>query len=344
MIKLQLDAETLEVLKEMDKQLDHNSEQAIKRLQIGVVAVLTRSGDAASMAYLREIWDRDPERREAVAMGLAEDPRGENWNYLVRTLPVMQKEVARSVMAKMATIKKTPDEAEPYRQVILKGLILQDDGAKEAIALLEHWTGESRSRERDSWKTALLAWQKWYERSFPDTPPPNLPVVQADNKWHVEELLNYLSGDQVATASADRGKAVFTKAQCIKCHRFGGQGEILGPDLSTVSKRFTRKEILESIIFPSHVISDQFASKTVVTKRGRRYEGIVAPGVGEIVVLQSDGQKIIIPRGEIDQIRASKKSSMPEGLLNSLTLEEVADLFAYMGVTPRPTVVRRPKE
>ena len=84
------------------------------------------------------------------------------------------------------------------------------------------------------------------------------------------------------------------------------------------------------------MIADQYASKTIALKDGRTVWGLAAPQPdGSIVVLQSNAQRMTIAKDEIDEIRASKKSAMPEGLLNSLTLEEIADLFAYLGPIPR---------
>src|SRR4051812_17881123 len=114
----------------------------------------------------------------------------------------------------------------------------------------------------------------------------------------------------------------------------------MGPDLSAVSKRFTRKEILESIMFPSHVVSDQFATKTVVTTKGRQYVGIVANGAGgEKVVLQANGEKISVRDDEIEELLPNKTSSMPAGLLNSLTQEEIADLFSFLTTPAKESVV-----
>jgi putative heme-binding domain-containing protein len=122
----------------------------------------------------------------------------------------------------------------------------------------------------------------------------------------------------------------------VKCHRYGKQGEAIGPDLSTVSQRFQKREILESILFPSHTISDQYSSKTVTTSNGLSFTGIVgALADGTVVVLQPNGQKTTIRKGDIEQIVPSPKSAMPEGLLDSLTLEDIADLFAYLGGTVR---------
>ncbi len=65
---------------------------------VGIVAILARSGDPDSMAYLRTIWDRNPERREPVAMGLAQSPEGDNWDYLVRSVPILESMTAREVV------------------------------------------------------------------------------------------------------------------------------------------------------------------------------------------------------------------------------------------------------
>jgi putative heme-binding domain-containing protein len=128
---------------------------------------------------------------------------------------------------------------------------------------------------------------------------------------------------------------VFEKAKCVKCHRYGNWGEGIGPDLTNVSQRFHLKEILESVLFPSQVISDQYASKTVVTVDGRVYTGIVgSAGEDAIAVLQSDAEKQVIPKEKVEEIGPHKQSSMPDGLFNELTLEEIADLFAYMREPP----------
>ena len=109
-----------------------------------------------------------------------------------------------------------------------------------------------------------------------------------------------------------------------------GFGETLGPDLTTIAQRFQRKEILESIIYPSHFISDQYASQRVLAN-GRTYNGLVVPQDEErVTVLLSDGEKIELARDVIEEISPSRVSAMPEGLLNSLTLEQVAELFAFL--------------
>ena len=110
-----------------------------------------------------------------------------------------------------------------------------------------------------------------------------------------------------------------------------------------MSKRFQKKEILESVLFPSQVISDQFASRTVVTKSGKTYVGMVSPrGDGALIILQVNGEKALVREDDVAESSRNKVSSMPDGLLNPLSIEEIADLFAYLTSSPRPEVTRRP--
>jgi putative heme-binding domain-containing protein len=113
--------------------------------------------------------------------------------------------------------------------------------------------------------------------------------------------------------------------------------------LTSISKRFQRKEILESILYPSQVISDQFATQTITTSDGRKITGMVSPvGDGSLIVLQSSGEKIKLTKDQVEESVRDKRSAMPEGLLNVLTLDEVGDLFAYLAKQPAAELTRKP--
>ncbi|NUQ16551.1 MAG: c-type cytochrome, partial [Flavobacteriales bacterium] len=221
---------------------------------------------------------------------------------------------------------------EPYRQAILAGLKLKDDGGLLAVALLEKWTGQRQSQPGDKWDAALAGWQQWFSQTYPHQPEPKLPVDSEQNKWSLDELVKYLGSPAGKQGDPSSGALVFERAQCAKCHRFGSRGEAVGPDLTTVARRFQQKEILESVLFPSHVISDQYASKTVVTSGGLTYTGMVTQlDEQTIVVLEPTGRKTQLARSDIEDLAHHKKSAMPEGLFNSLSLEEIGDLIAYLG-------------
>jgi putative heme-binding domain-containing protein len=333
---------TIQQIIDLDKQMAGVEEDAAHKLGIGIVAVLGRSKNPAASAYLREVYDKFPERRGQIAMALTQNPSADNWPLLVQSLPVVEGAFAQQVLISLAHIDQTPEKSEPYRQVILSGLKLGAGGGQNAVKVLEKWTGKQLSKPDDKWDTALAAWQKWFVQTYPDEPEAKLPVESADNKWTYEELFSYLTGPEGSHGDAELGAKVFAKAQCINCHRYGQRGDGIGPDLTTVSRRFQKKEVLESILFPSQVISDQYASKTVLTTDGRSITGLAAPQAdGSLVVLQSNGQKATIAAADIDKTVPSKISAMPEGLLNTLNLEEIADLFTYLNQSPGDNIADR---
>jgi putative heme-binding domain-containing protein len=322
----------LKRLQELDGKLDAVPGEPARKLQTGIVAVLARSRDEESMAYLRDLYERNPARRATLAMGLAQSPGGKNWPLLIRSLPILDGDAAVEVLTQLKLVEGGPprDPAESVRHVLICGLRLRENGANHAIELLEHWFGEKRSKAEDRWDVALKAWQTWYAKEYPSAPPAELPRTSQPSAWSFEALLTHLS-DPDTRGNAVHGAQVFVKAQCAKCHRFGRVGEAVGPDLTTVNRRFQKREVLESTIFPSHVISDQYASKSVQTVDGRQFTGIVSEaGPDTLTILLSTGEQMRIKRAMVEQMAPSKVSVMPEGLLNELTQQEITDLFEYL--------------
>ncbi len=336
--------ETIEQICNLDRQVKRLDTEAAKKLRIGICAVFGASGTPEAMAYLRELYDDEPDRRVTIAIGLAQTPDGDNWDYLVRSLSIVEGAAAQEVLTQLAKVDRTSDDPEVLRQVIVRGLMLRQNGSRNAVMLLEKWTGESLGQADLPWDQALANWQRWFVEKYPTLPEPKLPVESEQSQWTYQELLSFLSGPRVDEAVAARGAALFEKAQCIKCHRFGDHGDTVGPDLTNVSKRFQKKEILESILFPSQVISDQYGTQTIVTKDGKSYTGMVAPtGEDSFTVLQVNGEKVVVAREDIEQTTRTKVSAMPEGLLNTLSLEDIADLFSYLTSAPSQNLAGRPE-
>jgi putative heme-binding domain-containing protein len=361
-------AEVLATVRELDKKVGPQcaTSDAFRRLRVGILAVLGAADEPASQEHLRNIYGNEPDYRDPVAMSLAQHPDGENWKYLVDALRTAEGAAAQEILTALAKVNQRPKDAASYRNVILLGLKLGDNGADAATALLTHWNAGAAPSSRDqTWSPEndqtsnnpirhskpaaasndLAAWQQWFAETFPTAPPAELPVDAGRDKWSYEELLTFIESEAVrANASAVRGAEVFARAQCASCHRVGNRGESIGPDLTSVGYRFQRKEILESIVYPSHVISDQYATR-VVMAGGKSYAGLVAEHAGGVTVLTSTGQKVEIRKDDIEDMQPSSVSAMPAGLLNPLTLEQVADLFAYLtdgatNVAQRPATQR----
>ncbi len=334
-----------DVLKEvraLDKRTDGMPGEPIARLRVGTVAVLGRSGEPESLAYLRDVYLHQPERRAPVAMSLTQHPEGDDWPILVDSLRTVDGDTAREILGALIRVDRQPDKSEPYRNAVLLGLRLQNNGGELVTRLLEKWVGQTPYKTGAPLGEQLAAWQSWYATTFPNERPAELPKESQQNKWSFDELLSYLEGPEGKLGSPSRGAHVFADGQCIHCHRFNGKGERIGPDLTSVAQRFTRKEILESIIYPNQVVSDQYASK-LVTANGKTYSGIAIRNAdGGMTVLQSDGQKVDLAAADIEDVQPSKLSAMPEGLANRLSLEQIADLFAFLMNAPEPSVAGLP--
>ncbi len=324
-------------LVELARRLQRSGTEAADRLSLGVIAVLGRSGHPAAMEYLRESFATQPERRMLLAMGLAQVPDGENWPVLVSSFSVLEGPAAVEVVVKLKEVDRAPENPEAIRQAILLALRAGEDGAPHVIALLEKWTGQQQGSPEDTWEASLEAWQQWFATNNPNLQPATLPKPPEGSRWTEGVLLDFLASNEGHAGESRRGALVFEKAQCIKCHRCGGKGEGIGPDLSNVMRRFQTKEVVQSVLYPSQVISDQYASKTIITDDGRSFTGIVgAAGSDSVVVLQSNGEKVTLEKDTIDEVAPSSMSAMPDKLFENLSLDEIADLFAFLRADGAP--------
>ena len=127
---------------------------------------------------------------------------------------------------------------------------------------------------------------------------------------------------------------MFAGTACFKCHRFAGEGGSAGPDLTGVGGRFNARNLLESIIEPSKVISDQYEATMFQTTSGRTVVGRIANLHGDRLQIVTDmlapGKFTSLRRRDIEAMAPSPLSMMPEGLLDTLERDEIFDLMAYL--------------
>ena len=166
-----------------------------------------------------------------------------------------------------------------------------------------------------------------------DEPLPQRPFV---HKWTMSDL------DDVSSAASgkrdlERGSRLFAAALCARCHRVGNQGLLAGPDLTGVSRRFTRRDILQSIVDPSLVVAENYHSDRVVTTDGRILIGrIIQSGDFRSASLRivSDplrpDQFTEIAKRDIESHSTVPTSPMPAGLLDTLTKDEIVDLITFI--------------
>jgi putative heme-binding domain-containing protein len=151
-------------------------------------------------------------------------------------------------------------------------------------------------------------------------------------EWKITDLEPQL-GEVSHARNFENGKAAFNDGQCILCHRMGNRGGSVGPELTAASSKYSRREILESMIDPSKVISDQYQNYTVTRKNGEAETGrIVDENDARIVVRPNPlgSERVDIPKSDIAKREPSKISPMPAALLDQFTKEDVLDLLAYI--------------
>lgn len=133
---------------------------------------------------------------------------------------------------------------------------------------------------------------------------------------------------------AKAGEKMFHEAsglQCAKCHRVAGRGGEIGPDLSTIADKLTRKQLFESLIDPSRSIDPKFQSTVIVTEDGRALTGlIVDDSRGEVRLRTAQGESVVVASQDIAVRKLDSKSLMPTGLISELTPQQAADLLAYL--------------
>ena len=179
-------------------------------------------------------------------------------------------------------------------------------------------------------------------QEIPSTPNAPTPIVK---QWTLHDLLPKLQISSIDSRDPRSGKSIFRKALCQNCHRLGDSGGVLGPNLTGVSGRLEIRDLLDSLITPNRVIAEPYRSSVVIRKNGTQLTGQIVNLQGTSITVQTDPlrpfTRVDIPFSDIETTLSSPVSLMPEGLLDSLTLEEILDLFAYLlQRPPQPQAIR----
>jgi putative membrane-bound dehydrogenase-like protein len=156
------------------------------------------------------------------------------------------------------------------------------------------------------------------------------PEVKLAEMRRLNNDLNAGKGDSAA------GKLVFKK-HCAACHQLFGEGEKVGPDLTTANRK-DRDFLLASIVDPSAVVRREYLAHVIQTTDGRLITGlIVEQGPGKLTIVNAKGERVQLAPSQVESLRESTVSVMPEGLLGLCTPQEVRDLFSYLQLDRAPT-------
>jgi putative heme-binding domain-containing protein len=198
---------------------------------------------------------------------------------------------------------------------------------------------------RPEWASAFLDAVERKKIQATDVDPARLKLLQTSTNAKVREqaarltkLLNLgrrqdvlESYKEALTLKGDavKGKLVFAKV-CAACHRVEGVGHEIGPNLAAMQNRGA-DTILLNVLDPNREVNPQYVNYLVVTTDGRSLTGMVAAETATSVTLKrGENQTDTILRINIDTMRSTGLSLMPEGLEQQIDRQAMADLIAYL--------------
>lgn len=153
------------------------------------------------------------------------------------------------------------------------------------------------------------------------------PTDEAKHQ-QMRELRAQLTPERLAAADLSHGRLIYNQT-CGNCHVLYGEGTALGPDL-TGSNRSQLEYLLENVIDPSAVVPADFRTTIFVLDDGRVLSGVIQSQTEQAITIRTADTVATVERDLIVEAKSTAVSLMPEALLNNLSDDAVADLFAYL--------------
>ncbi|MBI3858028.1 MAG: HEAT repeat domain-containing protein [Planctomycetes bacterium] len=258
--------------------------------------------DAASVPLGALLAEEQPQEvRIAAVSALSTHGRPEISAMLLKSwkkaLPALKREILEAMGRRPERIQALLDEIEANR--MMPGEL----GAALLKQVLNH--GDAAIRERAK------------------------KVVQDKMPEERQKIIDRFKPALAMTGDPKRGREIF-KTNCAACHKILGIGTLVGPDISdTLSK--APDQLLVDILDPSRVIDNNYANYVVKTKSGAVLSGYIAAQTASSLTLRrGEGQQDVVLREDIEEMKSSGVSLMPEGLEKNVTIEGMADLIAFL--------------
>ena len=176
-------------------------------------------------------------------------------------------------------------------------------------------------------------WDRISSAAPADVATPEFAAPKGPGRVYGVDEAVALIGGALRGRSFETGRALYHTTGCASCHRFNGSGGGLGPDLTGTASRYTLRDLLENIIDPSKVISDQYGTDEVELADGSTLVGRAYEEAGDLVVTADPRNPDDATRVPLASVRSRKPypvSLMPSGLVNGLNPDELRDLVAYL--------------
>lgn len=294
-----------------------------------VVFAIGESKKPEHQALLREQLE-NLSVRDAVLMLIAEEPVREDRALFLSGLESVQLNAVEACANALKKLPRSNDPAEQYQLLSAARRLMNDSrefSIRETVMrLLQNNTGESHhfvfgEAGHKPQPESMQEWQQWLQERYPDFHP-------VSSSEAAQKILASLSSVPWESGDAERGRKLFERLACAKCH--GGR-RALGPDLIGIAKRFSRDDLFGAIVEPNRDISPRYQTTSIETKAGIVYTGlIVYESVDGLLLRDAEHKTYRIEAADVESTHRQRSSLMPSGLVNETKPAELADLYRYL--------------
>jgi putative membrane-bound dehydrogenase-like protein len=240
--------------------------------------------------------------RLAAVRALAAHPRPEVAGLLMKSWPAYTPALRREVSE---TMLRQPDRALfLLGEIEAKRVKPGDLDAQRAKQLVNHAKPEVRDKAKKLLRDSLPAERK--------------------------KVLEQYAAALKLKGDPKKGQEVFKK-NCATCHRLAGIGVQVGPDIADAERTKTHEQLLTDILNPNAAIDANYVNYQVTLKSGKVLTGLIASETAASLTLKrAENQTDTVLRQDIEEVRSTGASLMPEGLEKTITVEEMADLLGFL--------------
>ncbi|MEO8428757.1 MAG: HEAT repeat domain-containing protein, partial [Verrucomicrobiota bacterium] len=312
--------------------------------KLKIVRALKKVQSPTLSAFLRSEYQpsSDPNFRGALLQSLAAQPvEAANFSLVIEGLRHFDPDVVRACAEALPRFK--PELDEDLANLLLSRLGERRDlfqSVQKALVALGKAQPPGFTADRDpnrrpddaTRKAGIDFWKNWYEQRFQKKFEPRLSTAIAERSD--EEIHRFILNEDARAGNSVRGAKVYESVQCNTCHGGGvtpgREGRIFGPDLAGVTRRLSRQDLADAIVYPSKQVPDRFKGYEVELKDSTPLTGFITEQNDESVTLVDREQVHRIPKSRVRAITPQAISLMPDRLVNRLSSDEIRDLLAFL--------------
>jgi putative heme-binding domain-containing protein len=157
---------------------------------------------------------------------------------------------------------------------------------------------------------------------------PQIKLLNESKLQRIQDLEKMLAKSDSKEPNLANGRRLWTQ-HCAGCHRLFGEGASIGPEI-TGAQRSNIRYVLENVVDPSASVADNFRVSLYLLTNGQVITGVPVSKSAKSITVQTSKEQVVILTDDIDEVKVSQLSLMPDGLLDALPESDQRDLIGYV--------------